>query len=120
MTKPDRAKVEAFEKSIEPYLNSEKIINVERLQSIEGVDQIQKFKDYTNNFTDLAKLKPEEILYLNLCDWVEPQARTINARLKEIGGIKIIDQVTKSEVIIKKYDLFHSLLGEMSPNALAN
>jgi len=102
------------------HLNSEKIIDVERLKSIEGIEQIDKYRDYTNNFTDPAKLKPEEILYLNLCDWLEPQAIKINAALKKRGGIKVIDPVSKAEVIIEKYDLYHSLLGEMKPEFLNN
>ena len=85
LTKSDPAEVQAFEKTIEPYLNSENLVDIKHLQSIEGVEQINKFKEYTNNFTDLAKLKPEEVLYLNLCDWLEPQAKTINARLKKLA-----------------------------------
>ncbi len=85
ITKADQGKVEAFQKSIEPYLNSEKIINVERLKTIENIEQIELYKKYTNNFhpDSIAKLKPEEILHLNLCDWLEPQARKINASLKK-------------------------------------
>ena len=120
LTKPDSKKVDAFQKSVEPYLNSEKIINVERLKAIQGIDQIEEFRKYTNNFTNLEKLKPEEILYLNLCDWLEPQAARINAQLHARGGIKVIDPLTKTETIIEKYDLVHSLLGEMKPEALAN
>ena len=120
ITKPNKHEVEIFQKSIEPYLNSEKIINVERLKSIEGIDQITEFKKYTNNFKDLEKLKPEEILYLNLCDWLEPKAAKINAQLKASGGLKIIDPISKTEVIIEEFDLFHSLLCEMKPEALAN
>jgi hypothetical protein len=120
ITKPNKHEVEAFQKSIEPYLNSEKIIDVERLKSIDDIDQITEFKKYTNNFKDLEKLKPEEILYLNLCDWLEPKAAKINAQLKASGGLKIIDPISKTEVIIEEFDLFHSLLCEMKPEALAN
>ncbi len=108
----------AFHKSIEPYISSEKIVNVERLKSIEGIDQINKFKEYTNNFTNLEKLTPEEILYLNLCDWLEPQAAAINAEIKAAGGLKFMDPVTKAEVVIEKFDLVHSLLGEMKPGSI--
>ena len=119
LTKPDPKEVEAFQKSVEPYLNSEKIINVERLQSIEGVDQIKRFKDYTKNFTELEKLTPDEILYLNLCDWLERRSSIINEALKKKGGMKFVD-VAGVEGFFEEYDLFHSLLGEMSPEAVAN
>ncbi len=69
---------------------------------------------------DVIILKYEEILYLNLCDWLEPQARRINAQLKASGGLKIIDPISKTEIIIEEFDLFHSLLGEMKPQFLNN
>ncbi|MBP6869774.1 hypothetical protein KBC04_02745 [Candidatus Babeliales bacterium] len=122
LLQPDPEKLTEFQKTIEPYLRQDKLVNVDRLRSIEGVDQVQRFKDYTNNFhpDELAKLKPEEILYLNLCDWLAPKADIINAALKKKGGIRIVDSVTGVEAYYEKYDLFHSLLGEMSPGAVAN
>lgn len=121
ITKPNKQAVEAFQKSIEPYLRTDKIINIERLKSIEGVEQIDKFKEYTNNFKNLEKLTPEEILYLNLCDWLEPQARAINEALKKKGGIDIIDRKTKKVLAhFEEYDIFHSFLGEMKPKFLNN
>jgi len=50
------------------FLNSEKVLNVEKLKSLKGIDQIERYRKYTNNFhpEGLAKLKPEEILHLNL------------------------------------------------------
>ena len=122
ITKIDPKEAATFQKSIEPYLNSEKIINVERLRSIEGIDQINKYKEFTNNFhpDGIAKLKLEEILHLNLCDWLEPQARKINEQLKLSGGLKIIDPVSKAEVLIEEFDLFHSLLGEIKPGSIRN
>lgn len=118
ITKPNKEAIAAFEKELKPYLHSDKLIDVERLKSIEGVDPINKYKEYTNNFTNLEKLTPEEILYLNLCDWLEPQARAINAEIKATGGLKFIHPETGAEVIIEKFDLFHSLLGEMKPGNL--
>ena len=117
---PNPKDVAALQKSIEPYLNSEKIFDIESLKSIEGIDQINKYKEFTNNFhpDGIAKLKPEEILHLNLCDWLEPQARKINAELKASGGLKIIDPISKAEVIIEEFDLFHSLLGEIRPGSI--
>jgi len=120
LTNADKPKIEAFQKELEPFLRCDKIINIERLKSIEGIEQIDNFKRYTNNFTNLEKLTSEEILYLNLCDWLEPQATKINARLKDIGGLKFIDPASKMELVIEKYDLFHSLLGEMTPGNLKN
>jgi len=111
-------KIKDFHKSYEPYLNSEKIINVERLQSIEGVEQIERFKKYADNFKNLERLTPEEILYLNLCDWLEPQATVINAEIKAMGGLKFIHPETGQQIIIQKLDLFHSLLGEMKPGSI--
>ncbi len=118
ITQPDVAKIKAFDESIAPYLNSEKLLNVERLKSIEGIEQIDNFKKYTKDFTDLSKLKSEEILYLNLCDWLEPQATKINNRLQALGGITIIDPQTGVQATIEKYDIFHSLLGEMKPGSI--
>jgi hypothetical protein len=37
------------------------------------IPPVKKLQDYTNNFTDLTKLTKEEVLYLNLCDWLEPK-----------------------------------------------
>ncbi len=79
---------------------------------------MDNFKKYTNNFTDLSKLKPEEVLYLNLCDWLELHATKINNRLHAMGGITITDPQTGIQATIKKYDLFHSLLGEMKPGSI--
>lgn len=118
LTNADKAKIEAFQKELEPFLRCDKIINIERLKSIEGIEQIDNFKRYTNNFTNLEKLTSEEILYLNLCDWLEPQATKINARLKDIGGLKFINPSNNAEIIIERYDLFHSLLGEMRPGSI--
>ncbi|MGZ6251419.1 MAG: hypothetical protein ACXWL2_05290, partial [Candidatus Chromulinivorax sp.] len=120
ITKPDPIAVEKFQKEIEPFLRTDKIINVDKLRSMTDIDQVKNFIDYTNNFTDLSKLKPEEILYLNLCNWLEPQARSINAEIKAMGGWKIIDPETGAKVIIEKLDLFHSLLGEMKPGSIRN
>jgi len=107
---------------LDPFLNSEKIIDVERLKSIEGVDQIEKYRDYTNNFhpDGIAKLKPEEILHLNLCDWLAPKAIEINERIRKAGGLKISETRNGIEYITEIYelDLFHSLLGEMKPGSV--
>ena len=118
--KPNKKDVEAFHKEIEPFLSCEKIIDVERLKSRKGIKQIEDFRTYTDNFKNLDKLKPEEILYLNLCDWLAPQALEINDKLKKAGGLKFINPTTKVEVVIKELDLFHSLLGEMKPQYLNN
>ena len=118
--KPNKKDVEAFHKEIEPFLSSEKIVDVERLKSRKGIKQIEDFRGYTDNFKNLDKLKPEEILYLNLCDWLAPKALEINEKLRGPGGLKFIDPATKVEVIIKEFDLFHSLLGEMKPQYLNN
>ena len=118
ITQPNQADMKAFQKSIEPYLRMDKIINIKKLQGITDIKQIKKFQDYTNNFTNLEKLTPEEILYLNLCDWLEPQARTINATLKKKGGITLIDSQTGVSAFFEEYDLFHSLLGEMKPGSI--
>ncbi len=119
ITKPNKQEVEALKKSIEPYLRTDKIINIDRLKSIENVDQINLYRKFTNDFhpDGIAKLKPEEILHLNLCDWLEPQARRINARIKETGGLKIteIKDGMKCITEIHEFDLFHSLLGEVNP-----
>lgn len=97
------------------------IKSVDRLKEIsKDIPQVEEFRKYTDDFKNLEKLKPEEILYLNLCDWLEPQAAKINDALMKRGGIKVIDPVTKVEVVIEKFDLVHSLLGEMKPEALAN
>ena len=118
--KPNKKDVEAFHKEIEPFLSCEELVNVERLKATENIDQIEAFRKYTDNFKNLDKLKPEEILYLNLCDWLAPKVLEINEKLRGSGGLKFIDPATKVEVIIKEFDLFHSLLGEMKPQALAN
>jgi len=118
--KPNKENVEALHKETEPFLSSEKLVNVERLKATKDIKQIEDFRTYTDNFKNLDKLKPEEILYLNLCDWLAPKALKINDRLKKSGGLKFIDPATKAEVVIKEFDLFHSLLGEMKPEALAN
>ena len=101
------------------FLNSEKVLNVKELKSLKGIDQIERYRTYTNNFSPegLAKLKPEEVLHLNLCNWLEPKARIINARIKDIGGLKVRQIHNGIECIseIYEFDLFHSLLGEVNP-----
>jgi hypothetical protein len=119
-TQPNPTDIKTFQKTIEPYLRMDKIVDVERLKTIENVEQINNFKKYTNNFTSLEKLTSEEILYLNLCDWLEPRAKKINVALKKKGGITLVDSQTGASVFFDEYDLFHSLLGEMSPGAVAD
>lgn len=118
LTNPNKEEIAALQKSLEPFLRTDKIVDIERLKSIEGIDQIDKFKDYTNNFSNLEKLHPDEILYLNLCDWLEPQACKINAELKKNGGLKIFDKASGQQAVIEKFDIFHSLLGEMKPGSV--
>ncbi len=107
---------------LDPFLNSEKVLNVEKLKSLKGIDQIEKYRDYTNNFSPegLAKLKPEEILHLNLCDWLAPQAKIINKRIKDAGGFKVRQIHDGIECVSEIYelDLFHSLLGEVRPGSV--
>jgi len=113
-----------FSKSMEPHFNYDKVINVERLKTITDVPQINLYKDFTNNFSPegLAKLKPEEVLHLNLCEWLEPKARVINERIKQAGGLKIIEarDGIKCVTEIHEFDLFHSLLGEVKPGSIRN
>ena len=118
--KPNKKEIVTLQKSVQPYLRTDNIVNVERLKSIEGVEQIKKFKDFTNNFhpDEIAKLHPDEILYLNLCDWIEPQAKKINAALKKKGEIKLFDKRQSVEGIFDEFDIFHSLLGEMKPGSV--
>ncbi len=67
----------------------------------------------------LEVLHPDEKLYLNLCDWLEPQAQQINADLKAMGGLIIRDpNNTNIFVKIEEFDLFHSLLGEMQHGSI--
>ena len=67
----------------------------------------------------LEALHPDEKLYLNLCDWLEPQAAKINADLKAAGGLIIQDpNNAKLFVKIEEFDLFHSLLGEMQHGSI--
>ena len=91
------------------------------MQSIEGVDQIKRFKDYTKNFTELEKLTPDEILYLNLCEWLHPKSLEINAKIKEMG-LKITEVKDGITCVtdIHEFDIFHSLLGEMRPGSVAD
>jgi|GEM_PF-430524 len=120
--KPDQAKVAALQKSIQPYLNSEKVVNLEQVKSLKGIEQIEKYRKFTHNFSPegIAKLKPEEILHLNLCDWLEPQATKINARIKKTGGLKITEVRDGIECIVEihEFDLYHSLLGEIRPGSI--
>ena len=88
--------------------------------TVENIEQVKKFSDYTDNFKNLEKLTPQEILYLNLCDWLERQASVINAEIEAMGGLKIVETRDGITCIteIHKLDLFHSLLGEMKPGNL--
>lgn len=117
----DPAKLAPFEKEIEQVVRATQIKNPRALQASKGIDQIERFREYTNNFTNLDILTPEEVMYLNLCEWLEPKAKKINNALKAQGGLKVVDPKTGAvQAVIEEFDLFHSLLGEMSPNALAN
>ena len=124
ITKINEREVIEFSKSMEPHFNYDKVINVERLKTITDVPQINLYKDFTNNFSPegLAKLKPEEVLHLNLCEWLEPKARVINERIKQAGGLKIIEarDGIKCVTEIHEFDLFHSLLGEVKPGSIRN
>jgi len=122
ITKINEREVIEFSKSMEPHFNYDKVINVERLKTITDVPQINLYKDFTNNFdpTLVAQLKPEEILYLNLCDWLYPKSIEINARIKNIG-LTIIDPNNKNNIIyIEDLDIFHSFLGDMKPGSIAD
>ncbi len=110
----------AFEKQIGKYFNFNKIAEVDSLSTIKNVTRVEEFRKHTNNFTNLEKLKPEENLYLNLCDWLEPQATAINSSVKLSGGRHFVDSATGATGYFEGYNLHHSLLGEMAPNALAN
>jgi len=106
------------------FFNSEKVLNVKELKSFKGIDQIERYRTYTNNFSPegLAKLKPEEILHLNLCDWLAPKAIEINERIRKAGGLKISETRNGIEYITEIYelDLFHSVLGELKPGSIRN
>lgn len=119
-TNPQKnAHKDAYQKQLQEVTSATHIKSTDRLKKISAdIPQVEEFRKYTNDFKNLEILKPEEIMYLNLCDWLEPQARAINAEIKAMGGIKIIDPVSKTEVIIEKFDLVHSLLGEMKPGSI--
>lgn len=117
----DKKEVTQFNKELAEVTNANEIKSVDRLKEIsKTIPQVEEFRKYTNDFKNLEKLKPEEVLYLNLCDWVEPKTAKINARLKDCGGLKFIDPATKAEIIIEEFDLIHSLVCEMKPEAFAN
>jgi len=80
---------------------------------------MENFKKHTDSFAHIGRLEPEEILYLNMCTWLEPQARKINSRLKYYGDLKIVEMIDGVENVteIYEFDLFHSLLGEMLPGS---
>lgn len=119
ITKTNQEQIANFTKSMESHFVYDKVINPERLKTINDVPQINLYRDFTNNFSPegLAKLKPEEILHLNLCEWLEPRAKAINERIKKAGGIKFID-ARGIEVFFDEFDLFHSLLGEVKPGSI--
>ncbi|MDP3787711.1 MAG: hypothetical protein Q8Q60_00155 [Candidatus Chromulinivorax sp.] len=119
--KEKNAETIRLNKELAEVTSATEIRSTDRLKKISNdIPQVEEFRKYTDDFRNLEKLKPEEIMYLNVCDWLEPQARAINAEIKAMGGIKIIDPVSKTEVVIEKFDIFHSLLGEMKPETLAN
>jgi hypothetical protein len=81
-----------------------------------GLQAWEQAQHATNSHEKI--MHPDEILYLNLCDWLKPQADLINAELKSLGGLTIIDQASGQQALIKEFDLFHSLLGEMKPGSV--
>ena len=109
ITKPNKQEVEALKKSIEPYLRTDMLLP--GLADIKGVRQIENFREITKNFTTIERLTEHEILYLNACNWLYPQAIEINNKVRSLG-LKIFD------VEIKEFGLFHSLLGDMKPGCI--
>ena len=85
-----------------------------------GAYQINKFGIYTNNFTNLDVLTPDEILYLNLCNWLHTYAQEINSELKTNGRIHLVDQVQGVETYFDQFDIFTSLLGEKEPGSITS
>jgi len=121
LTRPIKEEVIALEKELAKIRKSVDIINRDRLMTIsKDVKQVENFRNITKNFDPalVAQLHHDEILYLNLCDWLEPQVSKINTRLQAQGGMVIIDSKAGVEVVIKEYDIYHSLLGEIKPGSV--
>ena len=64
-----------------------------------GAYQINKFGIYTNNFTNLDVLTPDEILYLNLCNWLHTYAQEINSELKKVGTLRFLNYKLRSLIL---------------------
>jgi hypothetical protein len=117
---PREKEIAELHKSLEPYLNCNKVLHPEKLKEIaKDIPQVNEFQKVTKDFTDFSQLNQDEILYLNLCEWLEPKAKDINQRLLAKGGITLIDSATGNKALLTKYDVFHSLLGEMKPGSIS-
>ena len=120
LTGVNQEKKERLYKDLEKVCHATEVINKDRLLEIsKTVPQVEEFRKFTDNFTRLEKLQQNEILYLNLCDWLEPQATRINAQVKNMGLkiTEIKDGIT-CFTNIYEFDIFHSLLGEMRPGSV--
>jgi len=83
-----------------------------------GAKQISKFSIYTNNFTNIDILTPDEILYLNLCNWLHSHAQEINDELKAKGKFYLVDNTQGIETYFDQFDVISSLLGEKQPGSV--
>ncbi|MGZ6251158.1 MAG: hypothetical protein ACXWL2_03960, partial [Candidatus Chromulinivorax sp.] len=85
------------------------------LEKIEGVKQIDAYRAITNNFQDISKLTPADIMYLNMCNGLYPYSVEINELVKK--SMLYVTDLESNITYIKEFDIFHSFLGEMRPNA---
>ena len=113
LTKADKIKIAKLQASFEKYYKSDALLP--GLEKIEGIKQIENYQTITKNFTTIEHLTEADVMYLNMCNGLHAHSVEINELVKN-AMLQIIDQNGKI-IEIKKFDIYHSFLGEMRPNA---
>ncbi|MGZ6254962.1 MAG: hypothetical protein ACXWL5_03170 [Candidatus Chromulinivorax sp.] len=113
VTNAYQAKIDKLQAMFEKYYRSDVLLP--GLEKIEGVKQIDAYRAITNNFQDISKLTPADIMYLNMCNGLYPYSVEINELVKK--SMLYVTDLEGNITYIKEFDIFHSFLGEMRPNA---
>lgn len=112
-TNADQEKIKKLETMFEKYYRGDLLLP--GIDKIEGVKQIDAYRTITNNFQDISKLTQADIMYLNMCNGLYPHSVEINKLVKK--SMLYITDLEGNVTHIKEFDIFHSFLGEMRPNA---
>jgi len=113
LTQANPTRIAKLKAKFEKYYRSDVLLP--GLEKIEGVKQIDNYRVITKNFTTIEQLTEADVMYLNMCNGLHAHSVEIN-NLVEKAMLYVVDQNGKI-IEIKKFDIYHSFLGEMRPGA---